>query len=36
MDGTFPIDGISAFTEVAQEVFKLRIERRGGNTVISR
>jgi transmembrane sensor len=36
MDGTFPIDGVSAFTEVAQEVFKLHIERRGGDTVISR
>lgn len=36
MDGTFPIDGISAFTEVAQEVFKLRTERRGENIVITR
>ena len=36
MDGTFPIDGVSAFTEVAQEVFKLRIERRGENIVIKR
>ncbi len=36
MDGTFPIDGVSAFTEVAQEVFKLRVERRGANIVITR
>jgi len=36
MDGTFPIDGISAFTEVAQEVFKLRVERRRERIVISR
>ncbi len=36
MDGTFPIDGIGAFTEVAQEVFKLHTERRGENIVITR
>jgi transmembrane sensor len=36
MDGTFPIDGVSAFTEVAQEVFKLHVTQHGENIVIAR
>ena len=36
IDGTFPANDVKPFTEVAQDVFGLRIENRGDETVISR
>jgi transmembrane sensor len=36
IDGTFPMNDVREFSEVAQAVFGLHVERRGGVTVISR
>ena len=36
IDGTFPAKDVRGFAEVAQAVFGLRVERRDGETVISR
>ncbi|HTO39517.1 MAG TPA: FecR domain-containing protein [Rhizomicrobium sp.] len=36
VDGTFPIHAVPEFTEVAQAVFGLRVEKRGDRTLISR
>jgi len=36
MVGTFPIHDVAAFTDAAQDVFKLRVENRGSEIVISR
>jgi transmembrane sensor len=36
IDGTFPLNGISLFARSAQEVFELRVEKQGSETVISR
>lgn len=36
IDGTFPINNTGAFIDAAQEVFGLRVEKRGDETVISR
>ena len=36
IDGTFPIHAVPDFTEVAQAVFGLRVEKRGDQTLISR
>jgi transmembrane sensor len=33
--GTFPTDGIEGFLDVAQHILKVRVERRGDQTVIS-
>jgi len=34
--GTFPIKDVSAFTDAAQDIFRLRVENRGSEIVISR
>jgi hypothetical protein len=34
--GTFPKEDLSAFVDVAQEVFNLRVDRRGDTIVITR
>ncbi len=34
--GTFPTDGVEGFLDVAQHILKVRIERRGLQTMISR
>lgn len=36
IDGTFPANNMKPFIEVAQDVFGLRVDNRGGQTVISR
>ena len=36
MVGTFPIHDVSAFTDAAEDIFKLRIENQGSEIVISR
>ncbi|HEY5236827.1 MAG TPA: FecR domain-containing protein, partial [Rhizomicrobium sp.] len=36
IDGTFPTSNIGAFTDAAQEIFRLRVDRRGDEMVISR
>ncbi|HSZ74120.1 MAG TPA: FecR domain-containing protein [Rhizomicrobium sp.] len=36
IDGTFPTTNIAAFTEAAEEVFRLRVEKQGDETVVSR
>ena len=36
IDGTFPVNGVSAFTRVANAVFGLHVTARGEDTVISR
>jgi transmembrane sensor len=36
IDGTFPVHAVSQFTEMAQAVFGLRVEKQGGRTLISR
>jgi len=36
VDGTFPIHAVPEFTEVAQALFGLRIERHGDRTLISK
>ncbi len=36
MVGTFPIHDVNAFTDAAQDIFKLRVENRGPEIVISR
>ncbi len=36
MVGTFPIHDVTAFTDAAQDVFKLHVENRGSQIVISR
>jgi len=36
IDGTFPATNVRPFVEVAQDVFGLRVERRGDETLISR
>ncbi len=36
IDGTFPINGVHAFARVTNVVFKLHVERRDGETVLSR
>ena len=36
IDGTFPINGVHAFARVTNVVFKLRVEKRDGETVLSR
>jgi transmembrane sensor len=36
IDGTFPANDVKPFTEVAQDVFGLRVDHRGNETVISR
>jgi transmembrane sensor len=36
MVGTFPIHDVSAFTDAAEDIFKLRVENRGSEIVISR
>jgi transmembrane sensor len=36
MVGTFPIHDVAAFTDAAEDIFKLRVENRGSEIVISR
>jgi len=36
IDGTFPVSGVSEFSHAAKEVFGLRVEQLGDETVISR
>ena len=36
IDGTFPTNNIAAFTDAAQEIFRLRVENRGDETIVSR
>jgi len=36
IDGTFRTNNVEAFTDIAQDILGLRVERRGGETVISR
>jgi transmembrane sensor len=36
IDGTFPINGVHAFARVTNVVFKLRVEKRDGETILSR
>jgi transmembrane sensor len=36
LDGTFPVHAVAEFTEVAQAVFGLHVERQGEHTLISR
>jgi len=36
IDGTFPINGVHAFARVTNVVFKLHVEKRDGETILSR
>lgn len=36
IDGTYPTDGVESFLRVAQHIFRLRVEERGGETILMR